>query len=379
MKLLHIAGGFAQHPLYSHLVTHLRDHGYQQTIYAPVRSAAEKSRQPQDEAGVLVYRFRRVLNPMHRVLFRTKIRTICSDMRKCIDPTQFDLVHAHTLYSDGAAALRIHNQFGIPYLVAVRNTDLNVFMPFRPDLRWLMKSVLGQASCIVFLSPAYRAEFLSHLSGELGEVTASKAVILGNGLESSWFADCIRPTRPKRESLRVLYVGDFSRNKNVEGVLHAAAILAKRLPLQLTLVGGGGSHHDRVVSAMKAGHFPFATFLGRIDDRERLREVYGDHDIFVMPSIKESFGVVYLEALSQGLPIVHSYGQGLDGYFPSNTVSEPVDPFNVASIAKGIEKLADRLDQIRPDCRTWARGFSWHSIAKRYDAIYRAIVSQQTA
>jgi glycosyltransferase involved in cell wall biosynthesis len=380
MNLLHIAGAFAQHPLYSKLVVHLSDIGYKQTVYVPVRSATEMSRQPPDDTGKIEYQFRHILQPVHRLFFRTKIRKIYRDLLDTIDHLdQFDLIHAHTLYSDGAVALKLHMTFNIPYVIAVRNTDLNVFRRFRPDLRWLMHSVLRHAGVIVFLSPAYQAQFLSHLPRELCKKVEGNSVVLGNGLESFWFENKPRPPRGGTQPLRLLYVGDFSRNKNVEGILNATAILARRVPLQLTLVGGGGSRHDRVVSAIKAGQFPFAAFLGRIDDRERLRDVYGDHDIFVMPSIKETFGVVYLEALSQGLPIVHSYGQGLDGYFPSNTVSEPVDPLNVESIAAGTEKLANRLDQIWPDCRRRAHAFNWHSIATQYDATYRAIVTQQTA
>jgi glycosyltransferase involved in cell wall biosynthesis len=96
------------------------------------------------------------------------------------------------------------------------------------------------------------------------------------------------------------------------------------------------------------------------------------HDVFVMPSFKETFGVVYLEALSQGLPILHSIGQGVDGFFDDSRVSEAVDPGSIADIARGIRELAQRRDDVRNSCIDQVRPFSWDRIASRYDQLYRS-------
>ena len=373
MKVLHIAGGFAQHPLYSQLIRHLHAIGHHQTIFAPVRSTAELSRQPPDEVDTLEYKFRHILKPVHRILFRTKIRTIYRELVECVDPAQFDLVHAHTLFSDGAAALRLHQRFDIPYVVAVRNTDLNFFMRFRPDLRRILRSVLSGASRVVFLSPAYRRAFLLRLQPDLREIVEEKSIVLGNGINSFWLEDHPTPVRDSSTPLRVLYVGEFSQNKNVDSILHATAALEKRVPVQLTLVGDGGRTENRIRTAIDNGKYPFAKFLGRVHNRGELRSIYRDHDIFVMPSFRETFGVVYIEALSQGLPIVHSRGQGVDGFFPPGTVSEAVDPYSVESIAAGIESVAARLEQVRPVCTSTAREFSWEAIALQYEELYRII------
>jgi glycosyltransferase involved in cell wall biosynthesis len=241
-----------------------------------------------------------------------------------------------------------------------------------------MHSVLRHGGKIVFLSPAYQAQFLSHLPLELRNKVEGNSVVLGNGLESFWFENKPRPSSGEMQPLRLLYVGDFSRNKNVENVLRATAVLVSRLPIRLTLVGGGGNRHERILSTLDSGQYPFVTFLGRTNDRQKLRSVYRDHDIFVMPSFKETFGVVYLEALSQGLPIIHSRGQGVADFFPPGTVSESVDPSSIDSIVEGIEVLANRLDDVRPDCPRQARNFDWRSIAQQYDAEYRTLVPSQS-
>lgn len=375
MRVLHIAGGFAQHPLYVQLVQHLRMLGYCQTVFAPVRSALESSRQPPDEPGVLEYHFRHMLKPVHRVLFRTKIRSIHRELCASVDPMQFGTVHAHTLYSDGAVALRLRNNTNVPYVVAVRNTDLNYFMRLRPDLRWLAQDVLNAASRVVFISPAYRDRTMARLGRTMRADISKKSVVVPNGLSSYWLEQFSKPTRASSAPLRLLFVGSFTRNKNVHNVLRAAAMLSNRMPVQLTLVGSGGGGENLVQKAIDGGEYPFATYRGRVDNRQSLRSIYRDHDIFLMPSFRETFGVVYIEALSQGLPVIHSRGEGVDGFFPSGTVSESVDPGSVHSIALAIEKLAERIDDVRPVCIHEAQKFGWVSVVRRYGEIYSEAAS----
>lgn len=60
--------------------------------------------------------------------------------------------------------------------------------------------------------------------------------------------------------------------------------------------------------------------------------------VFAMPSIFETFGLVYLEALSQNLPVVYTKGQGIDGMF-DNTVGIGVDPLSVEEIKNAIKMI----------------------------------------
>jgi glycosyltransferase involved in cell wall biosynthesis len=373
--VLHVAGGFAQHPLYAQLTGQLDALGNSQTVYAPVRTAREASFRLPDHGHSIECYIQQILRPPHRVFFRTKIRTIYRDIVDNVDTSKFDLIHAHTLFSDGAVSLKLHRRFNIPYIVAVRNTDINWFMRYRPDLRRIMLAVIRDASRIVFLSPSYRDQLLSRLPSTYRNIVASKSIILGNGLDSFWLEDD-QADRPPEPLLRVLYVGSFSKNKNVASILQATKTLSRERPIELTLVGSGGDQESPVRNAVDNGTFPFARYLGRIDDREELRDIYREHDIFVMPSFRESFGVAYIEAISQGLPVVHSRGQGVDGYFEMNTVSEAVDPRSTADIAEAIVKLAQRLARVRSLCRQEARRFSWRGIALSYDEMYREISSR---
>lgn len=376
--ILHICSDYAKQRLYSELFSSLSALGMQQFVYVPVRSAVEigKYRLDDDE---LSFRYAQVLRKYHRLLFRLKISTVFDDINRNVDLEQFGLVHAHFLYSDGAVARAIQHRSGIPYVVSVRNTDLNFFMKWRPDLRRICWDILRHASKVSFLSPAYMERMSELVPAEIRDILRSKAIVIPNGLDSLWLEHGMNPERPVASTLRVLYVGDFSANKNILNTMKAVRLVSQEVPVTLTLVGGGGDQEEVLRQQLKSGAWPFVTHLDRIDDRLRMRDTFRSHDIFVMPSLLETFGLVYIEALSQGLPVVHSRGQGVDGYFPEGEIAASVDPHSPAAIAAGILALAKRLPATRPRCVAAATRFAWPDIAMRYQDLYLWAASERTS
>jgi glycosyltransferase involved in cell wall biosynthesis len=96
-----------------------------------------------------------------------------------------------------------------------------------------------------------------------------------------------------------------------------------------------------------------------------------------MPSFHETFGLTYIEALSQGLPVVHSRGQGVDGFFSAGTVASAVDPSVPRAIADGIREVVARLPSVRRVCRYEARRFAWQHIGNTYRDVYRSILGDE--
>lgn len=377
LRVLHLCSDYAKQHVYRELVSHLDALAIVQFVYVPVRSRAELGVNKDDSLRGATFRFSYVLRPWHRLLFRTKVRTVLGDLLTHVDPAAIDLVHAHFLYSDGAVALNLNERYGLPYVVTVRNTDVNVFMRFRPDLERLCWRIIERARHVVFITPAYLDLVLERAPQAVRDRLRRTARVVPNGVASYWIRHPPSP-RPAREGgrpLRLLYVGDFSKNKNLITTIRAAEGLNARSPTLLTLVGGGGDGEADVAALLATGGYPFVTRLPRVEERDELAEIYREHDILVMPSFRETFGVAYIEALSQGLPIVHTRGQGVDGYFPRQTVAEPADAGDVLSVRNAVSALAARLDAVRPQCVEAARAFAWPLIAQKYADLYRAAVA----
>ncbi len=375
-SVLHICADLARQSLYSRMFKAIAAQGIGQSVYAAVRSEQEQGWQSEELDGIPV-QVRRILLRRHRILFRSKIRSVAADIDRCYRLDQIGMIHAHFLYSDGAAAIALSEKYALPMIVAVRNTDVNFFMRYRPDLAGVRDRVLEHAKHIIFLNDAYRDRLTRILPSKLSSLVQKKARVIPNGLNPEWFETAVSPPL-EALPLRLLYVGDFSPNKNLSRLLHAVRRLRESQPVTLTLVGGGGKGSHNIENLLASDQYTFATCLGKIDDPHELRKLYREHHIVVMPSINETFGMVYIEALSQGVPVVHSHGQGIDGYFQASTVAEAVNPLSVSSIADGILRLQQRQSAVKMQCLVESSRFSWATIAKQYVELYESALGGAT-
>jgi glycosyltransferase involved in cell wall biosynthesis len=134
----------------------------------------------------------------------------------------------------------------------------------------------------------------------------------------------------------VLFVGRFYRRKRVEVLLRAAAALRQRIPnLEVRLVGAGpcGSQLRSLSSSLKLDDI--VTWLGDIS-RSQLIAEYHRADLFCLPSAQEGFGIVLLEAMAAGKPIVAARAGAIPEVVPQGLL---VDPENPDALAAGIEEL----------------------------------------
>src|SRR5690606_26806778 len=113
----------------------------------------------------------------------------------------------------------------------------------------------------------------------------------------------------------ILYIGKFNTGKNVERLIEAFLELRKHKPdIYLKLVGGKGGRHNKVLKLI-GKHSESIEYLGVVKEQGKLLNIYRNCHLFAMPSKYETFGLVYIEALTQGLPIVYTKGEGLYGYY----------------------------------------------------------------
>jgi glycosyltransferase involved in cell wall biosynthesis len=97
-----------------------------------------------------------------------------------------------------------------------------------------------------------------------------------------------------------------------------------------------------------------------------------------MISKPETFGLVYIEALSQGLPIIYTKGEGVDGYFENGApFAYPVDdPQNINEVAQKIIDASLQLNtELKKTCVEQAQRFDWKNIAEIYKDIYSSILT----
>ena len=107
-------------------------------------------------------------------------------------------------------------------------------------------------------------------------------------------------------------------------------------------------------------------------DKELLINEYRMADIYIMPSHHESFGLVYPEAMSQGLPVIYSKGQGFDQQFEEGLVGSAVDSRNTDDIVTGIAKVVDDYKKLSKNALDSSSIFDWNLVSEKLIDIYNS-------
>lgn len=370
MRVLHICNDFCGSKVHSNLYRELDGLGVDQTVFTCYRGGFPEGTN-QFDASCTDFIYRGVLSTKHRFLFYTKVRKIYHELINAVTPEQYDLVHAVTMFSDGSVAYKLYKKFGIPYIISVRNTDINEFMAVAPHTWHLGMKVLRNAKKIIFISKAPKDKFCKHfLVRQILPRILEKFVVQPNGIDSYWL-EHIYKDKPKMNH-NIIYVGRFDFNKNVLRLIRAILELQKEFgDIKLHLVGGDGSREEKIILLVDK-HNDCLIYHGKIYDKDQLRQLYHQCSIFAMPSIHETFGLVYVEALSQNLAVLYTKNQGIDGLFDAH-VGETVNPLSVKSIKEGLRKLLLNREDYNSSCVDFSL-FNWSQIAENYKKMYEQIL-----
>ena len=256
-------------------------------------------------------------------------------------------------------------------VVAVRSTDI-AFLNRAPNTWFAAIKILLSAKKIFFISEALRQNLENSLVIKwiLPQIK-DKFVLMPNGIEDVYLDNISSETNL---SHNIVYVGTFCDRKNVSRLSEAVLELKKENgldDLKFTLVGGGKASGDEIENII-AQNADTIQYLGKISDKQKLINVFRQNSIFAMPSIHETFGLVYIEALSQGLACLYTKSQGIDGMF-DDSIGIAVNPLSVEDIKNALrEMLNNRSNYSNSNVDfSW---FRWSNIAEKYYCYYKQIL-----
>lgn len=384
MHILHISNSYGGTKVYENLYTQLDRLGVRQTVFVPL-NAANRSRVGnqmidfQTEGSKIIYST--VLKPRHRFLYMDKINTIVKDLKKSVDLSSVDAIHASTLCLDGAVAYKLSQETGIPYMCAIRNTDVNNYYKVFVWRKGFFSKILKGAIKIIFISPKYKENFL----GEIIPVDVKKEIeervmVIPNGIGNVFLENKSTDHKTFNGELNLIFVAAFYKGKGLVETIQAIELLREKgYKITLNAIGKGlpNRPHDKEyeaqVDALSNGKdwIKTQTFKKPEEIIAEMRQA----NAFVMVSKPETFGLVYVEALSQHLPIIYAQGQGFDGYYPDGFVGYPAKAGNAESIAEKIESLMKNYSTIAGNVESLNLDvdFDWANIGKKYLNIYKTL------
>ena len=370
MRILHINCNYIGTKLHQSMIAKLSELGVENSIYVP--TYLKDATVADVDAEVCISKcFRK----WDRVAFDYKQHKIISDIEKKFDISKFDCIHAYTLFTDGNTARYLAKKYGKPYVVAVRGTtDINTFFRIAFYLRHRGVDIMLNAKKVFFMSKISLDNVLDkYVQKQYHDQIRAKSVIIPNGIDDFWHNNrYFRHSNISMDTrkLSLIYAGRIDKNKNIPAIQKAMDILrAKHFDTDLTVIG---KIDDKAEAALVKKH-PHTHCFNAVE-KERLLNYYRKTDLFVMPSHSETFGVVYAEAMSQGLPVIYTKNQGFDGQFDDGLVGYAVDDYDPTDIADKIMTICSNYDKISENCTKHCEKFNWNDIVREYYSIYEQII-----
>ncbi|MFB2934104.1 glycosyltransferase family 4 protein [Aerosakkonemataceae cyanobacterium BLCC-F154] len=252
------------------------------------------------------------------------------------------------------------------------------------------KAVLESADRIVATSPQER-EHMRSLVSQKGEID-----IIPCGTDISHFGSISREAaREKlgidRETQIILYVGRFDKRKGIETLVRAVGQSETRKNNQLKLIIGGGfrpghsdgKEHDRIAKIVnELGLNDITIFPGRLS-REALPIYYTAADLTVVPSHYEPFGLVTIEAMACGTPVIGSDVGGLQFTIKPEVTGLLCPPKDSAAFAVAIDRILSQpkwRNELGINARKRVQEmFSWDGVASQLSNLYLDLIKQPVA
>jgi glycosyltransferase involved in cell wall biosynthesis len=271
------------------------------------------------------------------------------------------LLHAHSLKACLLAWPACHRA-GVPIL-----WHLHDFLPLRRARRFLIRLAECAADGVVAVSHAVAAELRRH-----------DAVIVPNGIE--WAPAPVG----RRERNLVLFVGRLDPEKRPADFVELASRCRPIWPDIRFVVAGAASpgleafEADLRARARRSGVFTedYLTFAGLVTD---IRPLFRTALALVVPSEREPFGLVALEAMREGIPVVGTTGGGLDDIVVDGRTGYLVPPGDVGALQGRLSELLRDRDRLRSMGRLgrerFVKRFRAEAYARRMQAVYKQLLS----
>jgi len=355
---------------------------------------------PRDEDDVHAY-----LVPPQLTSANPALATLGVDLQIAQDVEGADLVHSHTWYANAAGHLAklLH---GIPHVVTAHSLE-----PLRP---WKAEQLGGgyrvsseiertafeAADAVIAVSHGMRADILRSYPA----IDPARVRVVHNGIDlERWFPvdepDLVREFGVDTSRPSVIFVGRITRQKGLPYLLAAMRLLPPEVQLILC---AGAPDTPEILAEVQAGVAALqaertgVVWIDRLLSQPELAALLSASTTFVCPSVYEPLGIVNLEAMACGLPVVGTATGGIpevvaDGVtgrlVPIQQLDDgtgtPVEPERfVADLAAALTAVvsdpqAARVMGLAGRARAEAE-FSWASIAERTRAIYAELVNSGT-
>jgi D-inositol-3-phosphate glycosyltransferase len=313
----------------------------------------------------------------------------------------YDLIHSH-YWMSGLAAIELSQTWNIPFLhmfhtlVLMKNRIAQTPQEMEGEYRILgEKKVISKANRIIAATLAEKSqlEFLY-------KAPSSKISVIPPGVDTRHFYPIPKDEAKEvvgvpEDSHTILFVGRIEPLKGIDKLIQAISIIQKNgelrcCPHNLVIIGGEPNAKPEDMNAEMPrlqdmvedlGIENFVIFLGK-QDQQLLPYYYSASEIVVMPSHYESFGMVALEAMACGTPVVASQVGGLAFLVRDGETGFVVPGNDVQMLAKRLVELIkdkDLRNKLGNKSAEYAQLYAWEIISEKMIEVYNQVLEKHNS
>ncbi len=295
------------------------------------------------------------------------------------------LLHAHD-WMTCPAGRTLKHRYRIPLIATIHATEHGRHGGIHSDLSRVIHQIewelTYEAWRVIVCSAFMQSEVHSVLN-----VPWDKLDVIPNGIHAEKFEfefseeerKAFRARYAQPDEPLIFFVGRMVREKGVQVLLQAFPIVKARFPKARLVIAGGG-YRKHLEEFVRFLHLESSVrFLGFIPDEELLK-LYRVVDVAVYPSLYEPFGIVALEAMAVGVPVVVSDAGGLKEVVRHEQTGILTWAGNAESLAWGILRVLEDPEGAQRRAqraqKTVRREFNWRKIARQTQAVYKRVWSE---
>ncbi|MBP1915424.1 glycosyltransferase involved in cell wall biosynthesis [Lederbergia galactosidilyticus] len=289
---------------------------------------------------------------------------------------EFDLIHSHVALPDGYAAMMVAEKYAKPLVVTIHGQDFQQTIHKNNKCKNAIEKVLQAADKTTLVS------------GKLNRIRKNAFPVLqddnfsviNNGVSDFFIEESVE--RKLKTEITLLSVSNLIETKGIDLNIKALSKIVKHYPKIRYNIIGDGPQKPELVSLAKNLNLENNIFFLGTQSRQDVKKNMLEADVFILPSWNEAFGVVYIEAMATGLPVIGCKGEGIEDIVEDGKEGYLIDPKNVSELSEKILFLVSDLN-IRQKLGENARNkvkasFTWSHKAMELTELYNNIHEEKS-
>jgi L-malate glycosyltransferase len=314
-------------------------------------------------------------------LFESPLTTLteASKLTEVIEEFGIHVIHAHYAVPHATAAIlardMAHSKLRPVVVTTLHGTDVTLVGLNRAYLRTTQYSI--ENSDVVTAVSQYLADYTHQQMGVRRGIR-----VIPNAIDPTRFMPKENPDLRLRyahpDEKLLIHISNFRPIKRVEDVVNIFAKVSEQVGARLLMIGDGPDRHKAFELASSLGISGRVAFLGSFP---RIEDLLAECDLFLLPSIEESFGLAALEAMASGVPVIAAKTGGIPEVVEDGVSGYLFDKYDVEAMAQGAIKLLNTPElhqQLAKAARDRAvNNFTEHQIVPMYEKAYEEALERR--